>query len=157
MTANFAFLHSDEASLVLECPADGAPLWRHLGARVDAGGLAPLATTRTGASFSLDADVPFSTLPPAGLGWFGQPVLVARQNGAALVPVFGEVSVELEAKAIRITAKDAASGLEVIQQISLAPGGAFLFDSRVSNRGAEPVTIDWLASALLPLPASCRD
>ncbi|WP_310534063.1 alpha-galactosidase [Novosphingobium sp.] len=154
MTAELAFLHSDEASLVLECSADGAPLWRHLGARVDAGELAALAATRTGASFSLDADVPFSTLPPAGLGWFGQPALVARQNGAALVPVFGEISVEAEGMAIRITAKDAASGLEVIQQISLAPGGAFLFDSRVSNRGAAPVAIDWLASALLPLPAS---
>ena len=86
MTARFACLHSDEASLVLECPPKGAPRWRHLGARVDVDGLGPVSATRTGASFSLDGDVPFSTLPPAGLGWFGPAALALRQGGAALVP-----------------------------------------------------------------------
>ncbi|MFM6930869.1 MAG: alpha-galactosidase, partial [Novosphingobium sp.] len=154
MFATLACLHSDEASLVLECAAGGPPLWRHLGARVDADGLAALAAARTGASFSLDSDVPFSPLPPAGLGWFGQPALSVRQNGATLVPVFGAALVETDAKAIRITARDDTSGLEVVQQITLAPGGAFLCDCRVVNDGAHPATIDWLASALLPLPAS---
>mgnify|MGYP000597245144 CR=1 FL=1 len=72
MTARLACLHSDEASLVLECPPKGAPLWRHLGARVDVEGLAPLSATRTGASFSLDGDVPFQSQElaqqPGGLG-----------------------------------------------------------------------------------------
>ncbi len=106
------------------------------------------------ASFSLDDDVPFSTLPPAGLGWFGPSAFSVRQGGAVLVPVFGEVSVKADGQSIRITARDAGSGLEVVQQASLAQGGAFLFDSRVANHGDGVVSIDWLASALLPLPAS---
>ncbi|MFM5906654.1 MAG: glycoside hydrolase family 36 N-terminal domain-containing protein, partial [Novosphingobium sp.] len=154
MSARFAFLHSDEASLVLECRAVGPPLWRHLGARVDPADLPDMAATRTPASFSLDGDVPFSTLPPAGLGWFGPPALAARRNGAVLVPVFGEAAVHADDQTIRIAARDAVSGLEVTQQVSRAPGGAFLFDASVANTGAEAVTIDGLASALLPLPAS---
>ena len=70
MPAQLALLHSNQASLVLECRNDGPPLWRHLGARVEPLGLAPLAQGRTPASFSLDEDVPFSTAPPSGLGWF---------------------------------------------------------------------------------------
>ena len=37
MTASLVQLHSAEASLVLELAATGAPLWRHLGARLDPG------------------------------------------------------------------------------------------------------------------------
>lgn len=154
MTAMLASLHSAQASLVLECRPDGAPLWRHLGARVALDGLEPLASARTGASFSLDEDVPFSTMPPAGLGWFGLPALSARQDGAALVPVFDEAAVNAGSACIAITLRDAVSGLEVFQQIGLAPGGAFLLDCRVTNRGANTIVLDQLASTLLPLPAS---
>lgn len=75
MTTHFAFLHSDEASLVLECPAQGVPLWRYLGARVDVEGLAPLSAKYSGASFSLDGDVPLAAvLPAAGNGRTDRPV-----------------------------------------------------------------------------------
>ncbi|MFM5932027.1 MAG: alpha-galactosidase [Novosphingobium sp.] len=154
MTARLALLHSDEASLVLECRADGPPLWRHLGARVDADGLALLSTTRTPASFSLDEDVPFTLLPPAGLGWFGQPAILARKGGAALVPAFASVSIEADASAIRVRAEDAASGLTLVQQVRPEPGGAFLLDCEIINSGADPLVIDHLASALVPLPSS---
>lgn len=154
MSTRFAFLHSDEASLVLECPPKGAPLWRHLGARVGVEGLAALADTRTGASFSLDGDVPLSVLPPAGLGWFGPPALSLRKDGAALVPVFDEAVVSDGADSIEITLADSEAGIEVRQRIRVTPGGAFEFECSVTNRAAEPATVDWLASALLPLPAS---
>lgn len=154
MPVTLAFLHSDEASLVLECRAYGPPLWRHLGARVDVGALVPLANERTGASFSLDRDVPFSTLPPAGLGWFGAPAITARQGNAATVPVFDDVAVRNATGSIEIFLSDRQSGLTVTHTIRLGTGGAFEFDCSVANRGPDPVSLDGLASALVPLPAS---
>lgn len=153
MTASLVQLHSAEASLVLELAATGAPLWRHLGARLDPGAPAPLADGRTAASFSLDQDVPLSTAPLAGLGWFGPAAVALRRGGRAVVPVF-TAKVEAGAKRIAIRLTDAANGLLLEQVITLDPAGAFLFDARLTNLGSDAVTLDWLASALLPLPAS---
>jgi alpha-galactosidase len=154
MPATLACLHSAEASLVLECRSDGPPLWRHLGARVDPAGLAGLAAGRTAASFSLDADVPLSSAPPAGLGWFGPEVLRLRGDGRALVPLFDSVEVAQDDTAITIRLADTAAGIALLQRIALAPGGAFLFDAELANTGAAPIAVDWLASTLFPLAAS---
>ncbi|MEN9926770.1 MAG: hypothetical protein RL268_2896, partial [Pseudomonadota bacterium] len=146
MSAQLALLHSDQASLVLECRNDGPPLWRHLGARVEPRDLAPLALGRTPASFSLDEDVPFSTAPPSGLGWFGPACLALRQSGQRLVPVFTQAQVSQTEQAIRIVLSDAVSGVELVQSIDLLAGGAFRFSAQVSNRGAAPVEVEqaWL-------------
>ena len=152
MAAPLAQLHSPEASVVLELQAAGAPLWRHLGARLDPGALAPLADARGAASFSLDVDVPLSTVPPAGLGWFGPAALALRRQGHALVPDFAAVRADCSEGAIRLRLEDVREGVVLEQTIALAPGGAFLFDARLTNSGAEPLAVDWLASALLPLP-----
>ncbi len=154
MTARLAILHSAEASLVLECCSDAAPLWRHLGARVELGELAPLADGRTAASFSLDEDVPQSAAPPAGLGWFGLEALQLSRAGRGCVPVFGGADVSLAGDAITIGLRDNQEGLLLQQRITLAPGGVFLFDARLENTGTMAVTLDWLASAMVPLPAS---
>lgn len=154
MPAVLASLHSDQASLVLECRADGPPLWRHLGARVDPGALAPVAATRTPASFSLDADVPLSTAPPAGLGWFGPASLALRQNGRALVPVFSVADVAQDEGAIRITLVDPQAGIALYQSFELLQGGAFRFGAEIANTGSQVLDVDWLAAALIPLSAS---
>ena len=154
MSAQLALLHSDQASLVLECRNDGPPLWRYLGARVEPLGLPALALGRTPASFSLDEDIPFSTAPPSGLGWFGPACLTLRQDGQRLVPVFTQAEVSQTEQAIRIVLSDAVSGVELVQSIDLLAGGAFRFSAQVSNRGAAPVEVEWLASALFPLAAS---
>lgn len=154
MTLRYALLHSDEASLVLECRDDGPPLWRHLGARVAVDGVTALAAERSGASFSLDRDLPFATVPPSGLGWFGPAAVSARLCGSALIPVFETSEVDCDGSAVAITLRDSLSGLELVQQMRLAEGGAFLFDCRVTNIGEREVTIDGLSSALLPLPSS---
>ena len=154
MSARFAFLHSDEASVVLECSPGAPPLWRHIGARVSAEGLAPLADGRTPASYSLDGDVPFATAPATGLGWFGPAALLVRREGQALVPVFADVAVRQDEGAIAITLTDPQGGLRLTQRIALAPGGAFLFDAELANTGDTPLVVDWLASALIPLAPS---
>lgn len=154
MTTIFASLHSAVASIVLECRDGAPPLWRHLGARVESGELEPLGRARAAASFSLDEDVPLSTVPPAGLGWFGPPCMELRRDGRALIPVFTEAHVEQGKDVITIRLADPVAGLALEQRMSLDGGGAFLFDAVLSNTGPAPVAVDWLASALLPLPAS---
>ncbi|MEN9683103.1 MAG: hypothetical protein RLZZ427_854 [Pseudomonadota bacterium] len=157
MSGSFASLHSADASLVLECRGDGPPLWRHLGARVDPAGLGELAQTRTPASFSLDGDVPLASAPLAGLGWFGPAAVALRRDGRALVPVFGAAEVVQGDGQITICLTDAQEGVRLEQRIALAPGGGFLFDAVLHNTGAIPFAVDWLASALLPLPATSRE
>ena len=154
MAARLASLHSTEASLVLECLSRGAPLWRHLGARVAPGALAPLADARTAASFALDQDVPLSPAPPAGLGWFGPAALQLRRDGRGCAALFDQAETEQTGQAINIRLRDRLQGLQLEQRISLVPGGAFLFDVSLTNIGGAPVTLDWLASAMIPLAAS---
>ena len=153
MISTIASLHGASSSVVLECRDGGPPVWRHLGARVDPGELAPLASGRTPASFSLDDDVPLSTVPPAGLGWFGPACITLRRGGDALIPVFSESRIEQAKDAITIHLDDPVAGLVLEQRISLDADGALLFDATLSNTGAEPIAVDWLASVLVPLPA----
>ena len=154
MLAQLASLHSAEASLVIECRADGAPLWRHLGARAEPGALAPLADSRTAASFSLDRDLPLSTAPPAGLGWFGPEALSVRRGGKICTVAFGLADVMVHGDTITVRLRDDAAGVLLEQRFALAPGGAFLFDARIENTGSSTLGVDWLASALVPLPHS---
>lgn len=155
MTRRFVSLHSEQASLVLELREQGAPLWRHLGARVDPGALVPLEQGRTAASFSLDADVPLCTAPVAGLGWFGPAAVALRRDGQALVVDFDAADVTASDTAIVIRLEDRLHGAVLEQTMARDPGGAFRFDARLTNTGSAPLTLDWLASALVPLADDC--
>ena len=126
--------------------ADEALLWRHLGLRVDADGLPPLAATRGAATFSLDADVPFATAP--GLGWFGP--LAVGVPGQVLRWVLTDVAAD--AASLRVTLADADTGLMLEQCIRVTAGG-FEISATLGNDGPLPLPMAHLASALLPLPA----
>lgn len=152
MAPRLAMLHSEEASLVLERVPGGPPLWRHLGARVTAAGIPPLGASRAMASFSLDDDVPFSTVPPAGMGWFGPPALALRRAGAAQIAVFGVAEVDAADDRIIVRLTDAVGGIAMVQTFERLVGGTFRLTAQVTNTGAAPLEIDWLASALIPLP-----
>jgi alpha-galactosidase len=151
MSTSFASLHSDQASLVLELRDRGAPLWRHLGARVEPGMPAALAAARTTASFSLDRDLPLSTAPTAGLGWHGPSVAAIRRDERTLVLDFDRVEVAADPTAISIRLADELAGVALDQAITLEPGGVFRFEARLTNAGSRPIVIDALASAVLPL------
>jgi alpha-galactosidase len=153
MPGEFVSLHSDQASLVLELREQGAPLWRHLGARVDPAGLAPLDWTRTAASFSLDCDVPLCTAPTCGLGWFGPDAIAVRRGARAVVIDFDAALVSATTEKITIRLEDQRACIRLEQSVARDAGGALLFDARVTNTGPEPLTLDWLASALVPLAA----
>lgn len=155
MSQRFVSLHSDQASLVLELRDQGAPLWRHLGGRLDPGQAGPLADTRTAASFSLDHDVPLCSAPTAGLGWFGPTAAALRRDDRALAVDLCLAVVTADNRAITIRLEDPLQAVLLEQTITCQPGGAFRFEARLTNTGSAELTLDWLASALIPLPWDC--
>ncbi len=136
---------------MLECRDGASPLWRHLGARVEPAGLGTLLDERVAASFSLDQDVPFATNPPAGRGWFGPAAVQFRQGGKAVLSDFAQTDLTHATDRLRISAQDMVNGVVLEQTITAQPGGTFEFGATLHNTGTEPLQLDWLASALIPL------
>lgn len=150
-TALFA-LHGTRTSLVIERCAAGLA-WRHWGARVRVNGLPSLAEGRGAASFALDSDQPRPVIAGAGSGWFGPAIARLRRDGLPLVTRFSECGVEQGDGGLEITARDPQAGVAIVQHIALDPASdALTITTRVRNDGALPLAVDWLASALLPLP-----
>lgn len=150
------FLNAGQGTLAWEPRPGAAPAWRHCGPAIAAQALPPLADVRGPASYSLDGDVPLATVPPAGLGWFGPALLSARSNGQPLVPVFAQTEQREAAGQATFVLDDPIAGLQLEQQFETC-GTAFICRNIVRNTGTAPVELDWLASALLPLPASARE
>ena len=144
-------LDAGQGSLVIEPVADGAPVWRHCGRRIARCALPPLADTRTPASFSLDRDGPMTTAPVAGSGWFGPPAVLLRRDGAALNLAWTRSVTVTRDGAAGLTLTDDLSGIELVQCIRRDADAGWRMATRVINRGAAPVTLDWLASLAIPL------
>lgn len=138
-------------SIVLEAVPDGAPRWRHWGAAVDPDGLAQLAEQRGAASFSMDADVPLTTAPVGGSGWFG-PAVVTCQRGALTWTACRTVQ---DGNSLTITLTDARAGVELVQRFAFdAASDCLTLSATLTNRGTAPLAVAALASAILPLPAT---
>ena len=153
MSVRLVALHGAEWSLVLEWPDHGPPIWRHFGARVEVGDLPPLADLRAPASFSLDAPPAMTALPLAGLGWFGPSALGVRDAaGRALPLAFTDWTVTAAADSLVIGGRDALSGIACTLIIRRLSGDGIEMAMRVENCGHQPVLVDHLASALLPVP-----
>lgn len=148
-------LESGAGMLVLEAAPDGAPRWRHCGLRVSAATLPPLAMTRTPASFSLDRDCPIGLAPVAGEGWFGPQAVQVRRDGRGLALAWTQCALDAAAHRLTATMTDTAAGVALTQTI-IAEHGGFRFGARLTNRGDTPLVLDWLASAVLPLPGSAE-
>uniref|UniRef100_UPI0036D262DE glycoside hydrolase family 36 N-terminal domain-containing protein n=1 Tax=Novosphingobium pokkalii TaxID=1770194 RepID=UPI0036D262DE len=147
-------LASGGAMIVLEPRAGRAPAWRHWGAAADLAGLPPLAQARGPASFSFDQDVPFDTAPVGGLGWFGPAALALRDaTGAALDVSWTDCDWARTGDGVMIRLEDGLRGLRLVQTILADGQGGFRIGATLTNNGPAAVSLDWLASAALPLPA----
>lgn len=153
MAEQFVCLHTSDASLVLECRAGAPPAWRHFGARLSTEQLLPLAQLRSPASYSLDEDVPPSLASVSGSGWFGPASLSLLRDGRHVPLVFDDIAVESSDSAIRVISRDGQATIALEQQVSIDPGGCFRFAATIRNEGVQPVALDWLASAGIPLGA----
>ena len=145
-------LHGRCSSIVLEPVPGGAPLWRHWGARVAAAELPALDSTPL--SFAPDVVVQLSTAPGFGLGGFGQAALRAHRDGRDFTCGWNECAVEQEAGSVIIRLRDRVAGIALEQRFALDPDSDMLtVSATLTNAGDAPLTVDWLAAALLPLPA----
>ena len=152
MSRTFA-LHTGTASLAWDTVEGRAPVWRHFGPTVETQGLPPSSDLRGPASYSLDHDVPFCSVPVSGLGWFGPAFLKVSSAGKCLDIDFCAVDVSDGAGCVNIRCRDEDSGVEIEQTFEVS-GGACVCRSVVRNVGDLAFSVDWLASAMLPLPST---
>jgi alpha-galactosidase len=124
-----------------------------LPASFDAGGLAALAE-RAKAIGTLDSGEALDLLPEAARGFTGHPAIeVHRPSGGFLTQLVLEETRQI-AEGHEITLGDALAGIEVVQTVTLDPvTGVAAFRARLVNAGTEPLAVDWLAPAALPMAA----
>lgn len=156
--ARLLCLHGDAWSLVLEWPdeqgAGGAPIWRHIGPRADPAGLLALAALRAPATFSLEEAPAHTAIPVAGLGWFGPAALALRSaDGQALPVAFTRWDVAQTTHSLHIRGHDDLAGIACTLAIRRTPGDSLEMVTSVQNNAGQPVLIDYLASAVVPVPA----
>ncbi|NLR69943.1 alpha-galactosidase [Novosphingobium sp. ERN07] len=150
-------LHAGTGSLVWEEREGAPPLWRHCGPRVSGDMVEALGAQRTAASYSMDADVPLDVAPVGAQGWFGPEMLRARSaDGFALVVCFDHAEVVVDAARVRFVLRDDLAGVALELEYE-AVGAAFICRSVVRNIGTANFDVDWLASVMLPIPASARE
>ena len=159
-------LHGQQTSLVLEFSSIEAPLWRYWGPKLQHWShlSVPCAVrdTRALPPSAMDFDQPLSTCVGLGLGWFASPSLLAHRGGLDCFVQFDEARYEFDAKnnALILFLTDTVAQIEVQQHLQLDPISDFLtFRSVLFNRDnrldAQPLDVQWLAAATLPLQAQC--
>lgn len=157
--AEFLTLHGRESSLVIECHADEAPLWRYWGPRLPpAGGPGwPLRDQRPLPSFTLDHDPPASLMPGFGVGWFGQSALLAHRGGRdfSFAPQRCAWRRTAGGQGAELDLHDDVAGLRATLHLVLDPATDVLtLSTTLVNTGAAVLDLQWLASATLPLPST---
>jgi alpha-galactosidase len=145
------------ASVILELSPRGI-LWRHLGLAVQSPPLGPLRRWRAPATFSPDEDLPLPLLPTGGLGWFGPSGLgLRRADGTGLIVQFSECTLARKSDCLRARMADPDSGAACAIEFRLSEKGALRISTVLENTGPEPLHLDRLASAVLPLPSAMRE
>jgi alpha-galactosidase len=154
---DFLTLHSRNSTLVLECPAHEAPLWRYWGPRLPDGSTpgAALRSTRPLPSFMLDFDQPLTVLPSFGVGWFGQSALLAHRGGQDFAQAIIRCEVEWTTPgcAVVLHLFDDVARLRMDLALALDPASDVLtLHTTLTNLGEAALDVQWLAAGTLPLP-----
>ncbi|MCZ8172245.1 MAG: alpha-galactosidase [Brevundimonas sp.] len=152
-------LHGRASSLVLEACPDEAPLWRYWGPRLPDAALpaAPLRDGRPEPTFTVQFDQPLSLAPGLGQGWFGEPALQAHRAGQGWTFQATACGVVEEPGRAKVTLTDAVAGIALTVTLALDPTSDVLTVSTIlTNTGEGVLDVQWLAAAVLPLPAHAR-
>ncbi len=105
----------------------------------------------------MDAVTPLSLFPQASTGYTGSPALNGHRNGAAFAHAMRTRSVSQEENALIIELQDDQAGLAVELSLSLDEhSDVASMSTTLKNIADTPYTVDWLASATLPLPSPYR-
>ena len=151
----FHVLHGRETSLVLEDRAGAAPLWRYWGPRLADGFAAgpPLADEPCYPGFHMEPPTRLALFPGLGLGWFHRAALEAHRDGSDFASAPALQAVEQDGNALIFRLADPVSAVEVTVRLALDPASDVLtVATTLANRGSAPLSVQWLASAVLPLP-----
>lgn len=159
--ADYVILHSRRSTLILECHADEAPIWRYWGPRLPDGAMpaTPLRDARPLPSFNLDFDQPLTVLPGFGAGWFGQSALLAHRAGRDFAQAFQRCDVEWiePGRAVVLRLHDDVAQLRADVHLRLDHDSDVLVaHTELANLGAAPLDVQWLAALTLPLPGTCE-
>lgn len=105
----------------------------------------------------LDESVPLSLFPQRSTGIDCSPALRGHFDGAFFDHCLSRVSVTKKDQHIHIALIDAAAGLEIDLSLSLHHAtGVLSITTTLSNQNSNDYTVDWLASATMPLPDRYR-
>lgn len=105
----------------------------------------------------MDAVTPLSLFPQASTGYSGSPALNGHRNGAAFAHAMRTRSVTRQDNNLIIELQDEHAGLAVELCLSLdAHSDVASMKTTLRNIADTPYTVDWLASATLPLPSPYR-
>jgi alpha-galactosidase len=149
---------SANSSAVLELSDTEAPLWRYWGPRLPEDSVPGfgLRAGRATPTFSLEDDFPLSLFPTFGVGWYGKSALLAHRDGQDFAQAITacEVTWTDQGCALLVRLTDSVAGLLVEIDLALESASDVLtVSTRLTNTGAGVLDVQWLAAAVLPLPA----
>ncbi|MEO0784249.1 MAG: alpha-galactosidase [Pseudomonadota bacterium] len=148
-------LTAGNTSLVIDCQTGQRPSILHWGARLaksDAESLRKM-TTRQHAPGGADAEVASSLLNETGSGLAGLSGFSAHRSGTAWASLFRVTKVEQPSESdVRIVCDDGATHVRATLILGFNPDSNLLTcQTQIENLGDTPLSIDWCASASLPL------
>ena len=106
----------------------------------------------------LDTVTPLSLFPQASTAYTGSPALNGHRNGAAFAHSMHTTSVTQTDNSLTITLVDDHAGVTAEISLSLEiDSDVASMTTTLTNTASTPYTVDWLASATLPLPSMYRE
>ncbi len=107
---------------------------------------------------SLDAVTPLSLFPQASTGYTGSPALNGHRNGKQFAHCLTTTSVRQSSNTLYINLTDEYTHIEVSLELSLHPQSDVVsLQTTLRNVGNSAYTVDWIASATMPLPGNYRE
>ncbi|MEL6566920.1 MAG: alpha-galactosidase [Pseudomonadota bacterium] len=148
-------LTAGNTSLVIDCTIGQRPSILHWGSKLahsDAASLRKM-TTRQHAPGGADAEVASSLLNETGSGLAGLSGFSAHRSGTAWASLFRVTKVEQPSESeVRIICDDEATRVRAVLILGFNPDSNLLTcQTQIENQGDTPLSIDWCASASLPL------
>ena len=107
---------------------------------------------------SLDGVTPLSLFPQASTAYTGSPALNGHRNGSQYAHHLETQDVQLDKKQLTIHLHDKHTQLAVVITLCLDPhSDVASISTRLINTADTPYTVDWLASATVPMPSAYRE
>ena len=102
---------------------------------------------------NLDTRAPLSLFPQSASGYMGSSALIGHRQHSRGATLFSLVGVTQSDQTISIILEDQHSELQLTKHISLHPGSDVVsIQTELKNTGSTDYSVDWLASATVPLP-----